>query len=239
MAFVPRRRLGLVLVLGGLALGVGLMLATTSRAGAGVDAEPPPDTLRLDTASLATGPYARMEGLLERTIFQVDVLTLTLRVGPETAGRLEELAAGRQYSEARGDSAAALVLEARDVYARMRFHRDVSLEQLLDGIRDNMDRALDAGIIGAAGHGSIADSLGRWYAPLRERGVREEDAMIYRIRGDSLRVVYRSRDGRILLDQLRIGPAHRLSVLGGYFAPGADLRDDLLHSLFRERGEEG
>ncbi len=55
--------------------------------------------------------------------------------------------------------------------------------------------------------------------------------MYYRIRGDSLHTVYLASDGETLLDQVDVGPERRLSVLGGYFAPGSDFRDKLVDSL--------
>ena len=55
--------------------------------------------------------------------------------------------------------------------------------------------------------------------------------MYYRIHNDSLRTVYLDSDGGTLLDQVDVGPERRLSVLGGYFAPGSVFRDKLIDSL--------
>lgn len=187
-----------------------------------------------DTTSLATGPYTRMHALLERTIFGVDILTLNIRVDEETARELERIATGNDYSELRANSVAAVMVGARDVFIRMCFHRGISLDQLLDGIRENLVSARDAGIVSPGTYEMVSDSLGPWYAPLEDRGIRDGDSMLYRIQGDSLRVVYRDVDGRILLNQLRVSRSRSLAVLGGYFAPGAELREDLVRSLFHQ-----
>lgn len=185
----------------------------------------------LDTASLAEGPYARMHMLWEKTFLKVDVLTLDVRVGEETAARLGPLAGGRSYSKRLADSLAAAALDARDAFVRIRFERNVSLDQFLDGVRGNLRKARDAGIIGAATYDTISSGLPRWFAFLRERGIHDGDRILYRIRGDTLRTAFVARDGDVLLDQTDLGAERRLAVLGSYFVRGSDFRDGLIRSL--------
>lgn len=193
----------------------------------------------VDTAGLGDGPRSRMHMLLERTIFRVDVLTLDLRFGSEAAARLEGLlAAGPDgpgdRADGLADSVAAVALDARDVYARIEFRRNLDLKRFLEGIRENLRRAVRSGIVSVEDYRSIAGDLPEWYAPLAGRGIRQGDRMHHRIRGDSLRTVYVGRDGERLLDQVDIGPERRLAVLGGYFAPGSDFRDGLVESALRD-----
>lgn len=183
----------------------------------------------VDTTGL--GSEAAMHMLLEKTIFQVDVLMLDIRFGAEATARLNSLVAGQTYSRTLADSVAVLAVDARDVWARIVFKRNVSLNQFLDGVRHNLDRARKDGIVSPAEYGTISDGLPRWYAFLQERGIHSGDEMFYRILGDTLRTVFRSEEGRILLDQVDIGPERRLSVLGGYFASKSDFREGLVRSL--------
>lgn len=187
----------------------------------------------IDTTSLANGPYAELCMLLERTIFKVDVLTLRVRFGGETAVRLRELAAGREYSDDLADSIAHQALAARDVWAELTFVRGVSLNRFVSETRKNMRRARDAGVLDSAGYETIATQLPRWYAFLDQRGIREGDAVLYRVRGDTLRSLFRAADGTIMLDQTNVGPERRLAVMGSYFAPGSDFRERLIQSLFK------
>ena len=191
----------------------------------------PAQEVVLDTTSLGQGPYSSMHTLLEKTIFKVDVLTLDLRFGPEITARLAAQAEGRRYSSALADSLAAIALGARDVWARIRFKRGVSLDQFLGGIYQNMRRALRAGIIGQEAHDTITAGLPRWYGFLAEDGISKGDEMFYRIRGDTLRTIYRAASGEVLLDQVDVGPERRLSVMGGYYAPKSDFRKGLIRSL--------
>lgn len=173
-----------------------------------------------------------MQMLLEKTLFQVDVLILEVRLGANETERIDALIAGdRPSGEPLRDSVAAVALGARDAWARIEFQRNVSLAQFLDGVRDNLRDATRAGVIDPRTFRGISDDLPGWYDFLDQRGIHAGDRMYYRIRGDSLHTVYVADTGETLLDQVDVGPERRLSVLGGYFAPGSDFRDKLVDSL--------
>lgn len=205
-----------------------LVSPASPRYAAGQAVSAPP----FDTLSLGRGPYARMGMLWEKTIFQVDVLTLEVWVDEGTARRLEELARGRRYSSELADSIAEVATHARDVFARTEFKRDVSLDQFVDGVRKNLRRARDAGILSPQDYEKISQALPRWFGFLAERRIRDGDRILYRIRGDSLRTQFRSVGGEILLDQTDVGPERRLAVLGSYFVRKSEFRKGLIKSLF-------
>ncbi len=183
------------------------------------------------------GPFSEMSALLEKTLFKVDVLTLQVRVSEGTAAELARLVRGRKYSNELADSAAALVLRERDAWARIEFQRGVSLKQLVDGIRDNMKKAVEAGLLEEEDFATITAAMPVWFGFLEMEGASRGDEILYRIRGDSLRTVYRTVGEEVLLDQVDVGPERRMSVLGSYFAPGSDFRKGLIRSLFQRDRE--
>jgi len=187
-----------------------------------------------DATKPVTDRRPTMSMVLERTIFQVDILTLEIWFPPDVERRLAAATSGRALSPSLADSLATLALEVTDVVARLHFKRGVSFTQFVDAIRDNARRARDAGIIPAATYDDISLDLPVWYAFLRDRKVHEGDEMVYRIRGDTLRTVYQDDRGVTLLDQVDVGAERRLAVMGGYFAPRSDFRKRLLESLFDE-----
>lgn len=200
-------------------------------------ARPGPPAEPVDTTGLGHGPHAHMHMLLEKTLFRVDVLTLDVRLGVDETRRIDALldgagsGGGDRLGDRLRDSLAAVALGAHDALARIEFQRNVSLDQFLGGIRDNLRKATRAGVIQPATFHAISDALPRWYAFLADRGIRSGDEMHYRIRGDTLHTVYVGVDGAVLLDQVDEGSERRLSVLGGYFAPGTDFREKLIDSL--------
>ncbi len=196
-----------------------------------IGAQPSGIVVPVDTAGLADGPYSGMFMLLEKTLFKVDILTLELRFGWLNVPALQAAASSQGSRDTVYDAVAGVALGATDVWARIRFERGVSLKQFLDAARDNLRRALEAGLIDRQAFSDVSDGLPVWYAFLEHRRVRAGDEMHYRIRGDTLRTVYVGFDGEVLLDQIDIGPERRLSVLGGYFAPGSEFRRPLIRSL--------
>jgi hypothetical protein len=176
--------------------------------------------------------YAYMETLLEKTIFQVDVLTLQVWVGGEVAAPLRALE-GKGASDAVRDSVARLAVHARDAWARITFERGVSLGQFVGGIEGNMRRAVEADLLSEATAQMILDSIPLWFSVLEDRGIEEGDRLLYRVSGDTLRTRFMTRSGEILVDQMDIGPERRLSVFGSYFAPGSEFRKGLTGFLLR------
>ncbi len=189
-------------------------------------------TAPVDTTSLSDAPHGRMRMLWEKTIFQVDVLTLDVRFGNATARRIGELVRGRELSSALADTIADVAAHATDVWARIRFERNVSLNRFVDGVRDNAAAARDAGLITDPEFAEIYDGLPQWYAFLADTGIKDGDEMFYRIRGDTLRTIYRTVQGETRLDRTDFGSFRRLAVMGGYFAPKAEFRKGLIASLF-------
>lgn len=181
----------------------------------------------------------RLRMLLEKTIFNIDVLWLTVDIRGEHAARLRtlsrDLAEDGDVRGAAADSVAWAAVDAKCADARLDFVRGISRRQLVNAIRESTRAAWEAGMIEEDTYRFVERGLPDWYPFLEERGVREGDAMRYRIRGDTLNIRYRAADGRVLLDRTDVGTAR--SVLAGYFAPGSDFREGLLRSLLEAEGE--
>lgn len=178
----------------------------------------------------ASEPSLTTRTLLEKTIFQVDVLTLELWLGPETVRRLQHLLPVQDDERSR-EAVARIALDSRDAWAELVFQRGVSLDQFLGGIDDNMRRARDAGLLTPEGYELVAGGLPRSYAPLSAEGIAKGDRILYRITGDTLRTVFQRLDGELVVDQTDIGPERRLSLLGSIFVQGSDFRPGLIGSL--------
>ena len=211
-----------------------LLVAATPAALPAQSDGPAADTL--DSTPFGAGPYEEMEALMEVTIFNIDVLTLTVRVGPDTAALLEALLAGRtEYSDELADSVALVMLEADDVWARQVFLRDVGFGRLTGGMRETAEKAADAGYISREYASSFAAALPTWFGFLQERGVREGDAIYFRIRGDEVRTTYRTVDGAVLLDDKTVDRESRLGSVPSFFAPETRFRRRLVESVLSDR----
>jgi hypothetical protein len=187
----------------------------------------------LKSAELSQGPYSSMHMLLEKTILNVDVLTVDVRFGKQVQPKLAAIANGKQYSEALGKQLADVAIKADDAVVQLKFARDVSLNQWMDAVKENLQQAKDAGLISAKVQQKVSQGLAGWFAAVSERGYKKGDRVLYRVRADSLRTAVVTADGKVLVDRVdREADAPRV-VMASYFAPGSDFRELLLKSFFK------
>jgi hypothetical protein len=180
--------------------------------------------------TLGASPFGHMHMLFERTIFNVDVLTLDVCFDETTAAGIAMQASDRR-TDAGDDSIAAAAIHAPAALGRIRFLRGVSKSQFLGGIRDEQKKAVTAGLLADSTFRMIGDSLPVWFDFLDERGIHRDDRIVYIFRNDSLRTVYNGSGGDVLLDRTDVGEQRRTSVLATWFAPESDFREPLLDSL--------
>lgn len=179
-------------------------------------------------------PFSTMHILLEKTIFNVDVLTLDVRVDATTASEIEEAFPEAEVPDDETESAVArAALEAGELVGRIEFQRGVSLGQFLDAVDDDMRKAVDVGWLEPAAYRKVRDGLPGWFSFVGERGgIRDGERLSYHVRGDTLRTVFATREGEILLDQTDIGRQNVVALVGAWFAPGSSFREELVESLF-------
>lgn len=184
-----------------------------------------------DTLVFRTSPYGEMHTLIEKTLFKVDVLTLRVRYDSAATARVRRLRAdGGSGGDVR-DSLAIAVIESSDLLADIEFLRDISLSQFLDGISDDMARAVTAGLLTDSAYRGVMSDLPRSFAFLEERRIHRGDRISYRMHADTLRTVYRDAAGQVLLDQVDRGRQRRNSVIATFLSPGSSFRRGLLASL--------
>ena len=133
----------------------------------------------------------------------------------------------------RRGSPGAITVHADEVFIRLEFKRDVSLNRWAAAVRTSLEKAWRAGIIDEDNYQHVSRNLPVWFRGVAERGFRNGDQILYRGYPDRLRTVLVSADGEVLLDQTDAGTAPRVALLGGYFAPGTDFREPLVRSLLR------
>lgn len=191
-------------------------------------AEPEP-TLSL----LPGGPFSTMHMLLEKTVFSVDVLTLDVRIDRAVASGLADALAGIERDDrAYAAAVAEAALGADELIGRIEFQRGISLRQFLDAVNTDMRKTVDVGWLHPSRYREVRDGLPIWFSFLAQRGIREGDRLSYHVRGDTLRTVFASADGEILLDQTDVGRHHVMAVVGTWFAPRSSFREKLIRSLF-------
>jgi hypothetical protein len=174
----------------------------------------------------------RFDFLLEKTLLGVDVLRLQLILDEETGRDIEKIVGGRERTRDLENAAAARYLEARSADVTLELRRSISYEQFIDGFSKTQGHISSFGLFDEATAEAIADDAASRFAFLRERGMERGDRIHYVLRGDSLSSSYTRADGTVELNDIRVGPERRLSLLGGYFVPKTNFRDGLIDQLF-------
>lgn len=187
-------------------------------------------------ADLGAAPFGEMSALLEVTLFNIDVLTLTVRVGNETAAALADLVATTdRYEDEVADSVARVIFDAEAMWSRQVFERNVGYGRLLGAMRDSSRKAAEAGYISEAYSEEFAASLPSLFGFLEEDGVKEGDEIVILVRGETVRTLYRTRAGEVLLDESATSSEGRNGSVPSFFAPESDFRKRLVESLFAGR----
>lgn len=189
-----------------------------------------------DLGSLDTGPFARMSTLYEKSFLflKVDVLNVEVRFGSEVAEKVKSFVQSGDEPSEFADSIADTAIHAQDAFVHIRFLRNIRLKRFIQEARESTKLVREAGIIDNPSYEHISNNLPIWYGSLAKRGIREGDEMFYRIRGESLRAVFRGVDGTIYVDLEDKGSLFSLAVLGGYFVEKSKFRKGLLQSLFHD-----
>lgn len=187
----------------------------------------------LNSKELGDGPYSLAHMLLEKTILNVDVLTLDVRFGKEAQAKIAGIAAGKGYSADLAKQVAPIAIAADRAVVQMKFVRDVGLDKWMDVLRENIAQARKAGLISAGLEKKVGDNLPKTFAALNDRGYLKGDRLLYDVRPDSLRSVVVSSDGKVLVDSVnREGEVARV-VMAAFFAPESEFRTPLLRSLLK------
>jgi hypothetical protein len=184
----------------------------------------------LTEGGFASGPFSKMHLLLEKTFLNIDIVTVDIRVDAKAQGEFSKIAQGKKIEGDVEEQLARAALLVDNAVVQMMFERDVSLNQWLEQVVISLDKAVAAGYINAAGKTQVTTGLPTWFAPIKERGFKKGDKLLYRIRKGSLRTALLQADGQVPIDQTdKDGQAPKI-LFAGYFAPGADMRP-LLRSL--------
>jgi len=184
------------------------------------------------TDGLGVGPYSSMHAILEKTIFNFDVIDLTVRVDQATATELEHIVKGHKYSDRLAVDVVSAALHATNASAAQQFLRDFERDDFVRGVQAEVGRAYDARLIDQNEYSTVYWGFPRWFSFLGKRGVKRGDKLFERGGASGLHSVYVDKDGKTQMEMTLDGTSHTKTLLATYLAPGNELREPLVRSLF-------
>jgi hypothetical protein len=210
--------------------GAGAGMLATLLAASALAGDPLPAT---EGGDLGQGPFATMHMLLQKTVLNINVATIDVRVDKGTQGRFTQLASGKPYSGDLEHQLALAAIDARHAVVLMQFKRDIPLNRWIGVVKDGLEQARKASLITSEVEQRVGRSLADWFGALKDRGYEKDDKLIYAVMPDSVRSVVVSKTGQVFVDRVDTGHEGRRVVLGSYFATGSEFRAPLLKSMFQ------
>jgi hypothetical protein len=189
----------------------------------------------LDSPELGQGPFSSMHMLLQKTVLKINVANVDVRFDKPTQSKLAGLAGSKPYSYELDAQLAEVAIAAPRAVVQMQFVRDIPLNRWIGVVRDNLELAREARLIGRDIEQKVSDGIPQWFAPLADRGYKKGDRVLYALTPDTLRTVVLAESGQLLLDLTEREAGSRKVVLASYFAPKSDTRESLIRSLWERR----
>lgn len=181
----------------------------------------------------AEGPFSKMQMLLEKTIFNVDVLTVEVQLDRKTQSSLENLIGRQPYNDSLAEKAAQILISSQNMKIHLTFLRDINFNRFINEIKTSIQCAAESGAISKKEQDDSFQNLPKWFAPLQNAGIKNGDSLSYEISEDKLHIIFRHQDGMVVIDQTDTGASPRRILLSSYFAKCSDFRDGLIRSLIR------
>lgn len=197
-------------------------------------AQPAADDVIADwSAGLGQTPAATMGFLFEVTFMKIDVADVEVRLTDADATALQALVAEGKRDGDRRNRAAAILHAADPIAYGMTFKRDSDQDRFFKGMLGNMARAVEAGELTADEYAGVEAHYRRLMAPHAERGTLKGDRLLYRLEGDTLRLLYLGADGAVLVDQQLDDGIWQRAVRASYTGEQSKLRDKLAELPWR------
>jgi hypothetical protein len=176
--------------------------------------------------------HSRMAMKFEVTFMKIDVANVAVSLPSETADTIGSVVIAGKHSDDSRDEIRRHLLDVDDALITMTFLRDAGLDKFLKGIRKNLEAALKSELIDEIEYDALWAAAAEHFAFLDERGILKNDVVAYRVDGNSVRTIYQSVDGDVLMDVTMSEEFRGRGLKSAYFGPKSRFGDKLIKSLY-------
>jgi hypothetical protein len=173
-----------------------------------------------------------MRMCLERTLLNVNVISVRVRFGVGAQRQIRALASGREYSDRLAARIARAAVHADEAQAVLHFQREVELEQFLTSLHKGAREATEVGWINSTTATRLRGYLSDWFGPLRGRNFQKDERLVFGGVGSRLTMRLLDRSGKLLIHRRVEFRNATTAMLAFFYVPGSDLREPLIRSLF-------
>ena len=147
---------------------------------------------------------------------------------------MEKLVKGQRHSAELEGRVVAVALRSADAFTAVEFLHGIPTADFVEGIRTDIGRAFRGKLIDESERDRVTKGVAGWFAFLGERGVVDGDQLYHRGRPTGVRTVYFDNAGKKRMDINFPGAPPTRTLIATYLAPGGELRQPLVRSLFDE-----
>jgi hypothetical protein len=177
------------------------------------------------------GPHARLRFFFEVTFMKIDIAWIEAYLDPGTA-LVARRVAGEGYSKGRARALEMALLDGDPMLLRMELARGGGAGRFIGATRDNLQAAVECGSMGQATFDELWPYLEELLSPVDQRGMEMGDAILYRIDGSSVRIVYLGPAGEIIVDGSYEGAEAARGFVGSFICRESAFGEDLIRSAW-------
>ena len=193
------------------------------------------DTLPELYEGVGEGAHARLRFFFEVTFMKIDIAWVEAYLDSASASVVKRVAA-EHYSKGGARALEAALLDGNPMLLRMELARGGGAGRFIGATRDNLEAAVECGSMGQTTFDELWSYVEELLAPVDQRGMEKGDAILYRIDGASVRIVYLGPAGQIIVDGTYEGAEAARGLVGSFLCRETAFSEKLIRSAWEAGG---
>ena len=196
---------------------------------------PAADTVADLYENVGDGAHARLRFFFEVTFMKIDIAWIEAYLDSGTAAVVEQVT-GLEYSKGRARALEMALLAGDPMLLRMELARGGGAGRFIGATRDNLQAAVECGSMGQTTFDELWPYFEELLSPVDQRGMEEGDAILYRIEGSRVRIVYLGPAGEIIVDGNYEGAEAARGFVGSFLCRETAFSEKLIRSAWESDG---
>ncbi len=176
-------------------------------------------------------PHSRLRFFFEVTFMKIDIAWVEAYLDPGTAAVVERVVSD-EYTKGRARALEMALLDGNPMLLRMELARGGGAGRFIGATRDNLRAAVKCGAMEQATFDDLWPFVETLLAPIDSRGMEKGDSIHYRVDGSSIRVVYLSPTGHVLVDGTYESEDAARGFVGSFMCREAAFSENLIRSAW-------
>lgn len=195
------------------------------------------DTLSGVFEGVGEGPHAKLRFFFEVTFMKIDIAWVEAYLDPATAAVVERVVVG-DYSKGRARALEMALLEGDPMLLRMELARGGGAGRFIGATRDNLEAAVECGAMPRSTFDDLWPFVEGLLEPVDERSMQKGDAILYRIDGPEVRIMYIGPTGEIIVDGTYEDAEAARGFVGSFICRETAFSEKLIRSAWNTEDPE-